>query len=146
MVIKFEKFIESSGLELLWVLRLIGFSFLLQFFIFLFFYATEILFENANFKLNQGSFDNFVNILYIIFYIIFLYSIIVKKGLSLILKSLIRFFFFLTITNSLIMFSTSYVVPAKFKDWESFILVEKVGDKQDKKVGYIEKILNKIFK
>lgn len=149
MIIKLEKFIENSGLEMIWVLRFITFSFALQIFIFLILFISQSVLVNANFKLSHTFINTLDIVFYSIFSSIFLYSIIKNREISDFLKSLFRFFFFLIITNTFLIFSAGeFIIPSKYKNWESFILVDHsvLDEEKESRISYIKKFLNKIFK
>lgn len=149
MIGKFENYIRNSGLEMMWVIRFILFSFVLQIISFLFLYSNEILFLNANFVLDYILFSNIKIIFYSLFLIAFIYSVSKNKGFSKILKSLFKLFFFMFFVNILyngFSFKENIIIPNKYKNWDDFILIENLSDERERQISFIEKIMKKIMK
>jgi hypothetical protein len=146
MIGKCENFISNSSLEATWVYRFIVCSFGLQLLLALISSIFGITFTKANFYITEGFSNKGTQIFYALFFEIFLISVIKEKGFSSIIKSGIRFLFFLLMTNSLI-FNTfsAAVVPQKYDDIENYILIEEPEQKKNLKITFIEKLLKKIL-
>lgn len=145
MIVNCEKLIRSSGLEMVWIVRLTALSFIFQILIFLFATIAKFLLKDANFGITPTFLDSLKITFYIVFYCAFIYTIIKNKGVAHILKSLFSFFFFLTIINSLIIFSGVFITPKKYRDLESFILIELSSENKKYKPTVLEKIYQKLF-
>ncbi len=146
MIGRCEKFIKSSSLEAIWVYRFIIFSFGFQFFFFLIISIFGFTFKRANFYITDDFSNKGNQLFYLFFFAIFLISVIKKKGFPSILKSGIKFFFFLFMTNSLIIFSNSFIIPQKYDDIENFILIEDPKEQKKLRITFIEKLLKKILR